>query len=78
MNGQPRKKGEAELSWSAIKRAVTARVNFEAQVWRERKLNEALNEAWEQFQEGLNDDIILGPGADALDMLGPGGVTDEA
>jgi hypothetical protein len=72
MIGQPRTKTDTELSWSAIKRAVAARVNFEAQVWRERELNRALDEAWDAFKDGVDNDLILGPPADALDLLGPG------
>ena len=73
MIGSPRTKSEVELAWSAIKRAVQARVNFEAQTWRERRLNTLLDEAWADFKAGLDVDKILGPGSDALDLLGPGG-----
>jgi len=62
MNG-PRTKGEAELAWSAIKRGVTAEVNFETQCWRERELNARLEEAWKEFKAALDDDLILQPGA---------------
>lgn len=54
MRGQPRKKDEIEITWSQIKRAITARVNFQAQVWRERRLNEALDAAWKAFERRVN------------------------
>lgn len=70
MIGQPHKKDEAELAWSAIKRAATARVNYEAQVWRERRLNEELFKLWEEFQTALNDGKLLE--IEGLNLLGPG------
>lgn len=73
MNGQPRKKDPTELAWSAIKRAITMRVNYEAQVWRERRLNDELDAAWGLFKDGLDNDLILGPGDEYLNLLGPGG-----
>jgi len=72
MIGKPRTKDEAELAWSAVKRAVSARVNYEAQVWRERELNARLEEAWESFKLGLEDDRILSPSAEDLKAIGPG------
>lgn len=72
MNG-PRTKSEPELAWAAIKKAIQAQVNFEAQVWRERRLNAELDKAWRQFKEALDNDVILGPGPDVLGELGPGG-----
>jgi len=72
MNG-PRTKNEAELSWNAIKKAIQAQVNFEAQVWRERRLNVLIDDAWRDFSSALADDVILGPGKDILGALGPGG-----
>jgi len=54
MIGKPREKDEAELAWSAIKRAITARVNYDAQVWRERQLNERLVAEFERFKNRLN------------------------
>ena len=72
MNG-PRKKEPVELAWSAIKRAITARVNYDMQVEREHRLNDALDEAWKEFKTGLDQGQILGPSDDALEALSPGG-----
>jgi hypothetical protein len=71
MNG-PRTKGDQELAWSAIKRAITVKVNYEAQVWRERRLNALLDEAWKQFKAGLDEGVILGPTKDAFKELPDG------
>jgi len=75
MNG-PRTKGEQELAWQAIKRAITAKVNYEAQEWRARQLNVQLDEAWKIFKDGLDRDVILGPGKDAFKELPAVGATD--
>jgi len=66
----PRKKEAAELAWSAIKRAATARVNYEAQVWREQRLNEELDKLWHQFEKALNTGEILGPDPRFLELGG--------
>jgi len=65
----PRKKNEAELEWSAIRKAATARVTFEAAVWRERRLNDVLDKAWKEFSEALSDGTLM---SYETDMLGPG------
>jgi hypothetical protein len=72
MIGSPRTKGQSELEWSAIKRAIQARVNYEAQVWRERELNDKLDAAWQEFKDRLKDDELPEYDPAALDALGPG------
>jgi hypothetical protein len=72
MIGTPRAKTEVELHWSAIKRAITARVNYEAQVWRERELNARLTAAFSEFDDRLKSGEL--PVVDEeLSALGPGG-----
>jgi hypothetical protein len=68
VNG-PRTKGDTELAWQAIKRAITAKVNYEAQEWRARQLNTQLDEAWKIFKASLDKDLLLGPGKDAFKEL---------
>jgi hypothetical protein len=68
VNG-PRTKGDTELAWQAIKRAITAKVNYEAQEWRARQLNTQLDEAWKIFKASLDKDILLGPGKDKFASL---------
>ena len=58
MIGEPRPKDEIELAWSAIKRAVTARVNFEAQVWRERQLQIRLAAAFVEFKAAVDAELL--------------------
>lgn len=72
MLGKPRTKDEAELKWSAIKRAVTARVNYESQVWRERELNARLRDAWEDFKTDLDNNELAEVSSHDLDAIGPG------
>jgi hypothetical protein len=72
MIGTPRTKTETELQWSAIRRAIMARVNYEAQVWRERQLNERLDKAWDEFSGALKDNMLMGPAPEDLDAIGPG------
>jgi hypothetical protein len=64
--GEPRPKGETELAWSAIKRAITARVNYEAQVWRERQLNIRVAAAWVEFKKAIDDNEL--PQAQGLEL----------
>lgn len=72
MIGSPRTKVESELEWSAIKRAIQARVNYEAQVWRERELNTLLDAAWKVYRDGIEKDELPQYDPAALDSLGPG------
>ncbi len=69
MNG-PRHKTEDELQWDTIKRAVTARINFEFQSARARALNAALCAAWDEFEEGVEDRVLLE--VDPTTILEPG------
>jgi len=74
MIGKPREKDEAELAWSAIKRAITARVNYDAQVWRERQLNERLVAEFEKFKSRLNQGEL--PDVQGLEL--PDGSSDDS
>lgn len=69
MNG-PRTKDATELAWSAIKRVIQAKVNYEAQVWRERELNRRIDEAWKVFQKDEKAGRLQLPGVDDLNELG--------
>lgn len=74
MNG-PRRKSDDELQWDAIKRAVTARVNFEMQVLRARMLNDQIADAWDTFELNVQDGELVG--VDHETILEPG-LTVEA
>jgi hypothetical protein len=76
MNG-PRTKGDQELAWQAIKRAITLKVNYEAQEWRARQLNVQLDEAWKIFKAALDNNVILGPGKDRFAELPAVGETSD-
>lgn len=69
MIGKPRTKDESELAWAKIKRAVTSRVNYEAQLFRERELNARLAAEWATFDANLKKDKIIEPADDELDDL---------
>lgn len=47
-------KSETDLRWNAIRRAATARIDLETKTWRERRLNEVLDNLWQQFSAALN------------------------
>lgn len=71
MNG-PRTKEEAELAWSAVKRAITLEVNYEAQVWREKELNARVDQAWKLFKAAMDQGELLGPDLSSFKKLGDG------
>jgi hypothetical protein len=55
----PRTKEAEELEWSRIKRAITARVNYDAQCWREAELNSRLEKAWDEFKDALANGLLV-------------------
>jgi hypothetical protein len=71
VNG-PRTKDQTELAWSTIKRVITAKVNFEAQVWREKELNRRIDEAWKVFQADMKDGRLQLADVNDLNELGSG------
>jgi len=71
MNG-PRTKDKTELAWNTIKRVITAKVNFEAQVWRERELNRRIDDAWKVFKDDLANERLQLADVSDLNELGGG------
>lgn len=75
-----RTKGEEELAWNAIKKVVHARINLEVAVYREKRVNELLDELWPQFEAAMNAGELkeadfgawLKAAVENLPQLGPG------
>lgn len=54
-----RQKDNIDLSWNAIRRAITMKIDLECKTWREYRLNEELAGAWQEFAKALGTGEVL-------------------